>query len=115
MQPVVQSLAGWQAVRGKVLQWEPPREVLEGLSLGTSVNETTGTAAIAGKIGTGAITVADIGITTAAADKELVLATGAKSRLDTQQVSVPRCRTSGPPIDLAASRSWQSSLSETYI
>ncbi|CUX48024.1 hypothetical protein AGR13a_Lc110005 [Agrobacterium genomosp. 13 str. CFBP 6927] len=40
------------------------------------MNETTGTAAIAGKIGTDAITVADIGITTAAADKGLVLATG---------------------------------------
>ncbi len=50
--------------------------VREGRSLGTSVNETTGTAAIAGNIGTGATTVADIGITTAAADKELALATG---------------------------------------
>lgn len=48
----------------------------EGLSLGTLVNETTGTAAIAGNIGTGAATIADIGITTVAADKKLALGDG---------------------------------------
>lgn len=74
----------------------------EGLSLGTLVNETIGTAAIAGNIETGATTVADIGITTADADKELAVATVAKSQLNIGQVSVPRCRTSGPPIALAA-------------
>lgn len=48
----------------------------EGLSLGTSVNAMTGTAAIAGNIGTGAATIADIGITTVAADKKLALGDG---------------------------------------
>ena len=76
VRPVARSSAGWQAARGKVLQWEPPRVAQEGLSLGILVNETTGTAAIAGNIGTGAATIADIGITTVAADKKLALGDG---------------------------------------